>query len=192
MADDVDPIATCSAVRSTRASASSSSTILPLRHRGACYPDMMRRDQPPRCDVYVCGFPFQTIFHIAPYCDGRSRSSRQALALERLSENTRHLIDLWATSASTRLGRRQATHQMWGHGGGNHHPRCDILWCRTDVVGEYQDDAGHRRRQLTRRRSWKVLGVTAGTIKKPRARVFDTSFGQPLLWAERKTVAQSG
>ena len=103
--------------------------------------DMMRRDQPPRCDVYVCGFPLQTIFHIAPYCDGRSRSSRQAL--ERLSENIRHLIDLWATSASTRLGRRQATHQMRGHGGGNHHPRCDIFWCRTDVVGEY--DVGHRR-----------------------------------------------
>ena len=26
----------------------------------------------------------------------------------------------------------------------------------------------------------KILGVTAGTIKKPRAKVFDTSFGQPL------------
>ena len=25
----------------------------------------------------------------------------------------------------------------------------------------------------------KILGVTAGTIKKPRAKVFDTSFGQP-------------
>ena len=34
----------------------SSSTSLPLRHRGASYLDMMRRDQPPRCDVYVCGF----------------------------------------------------------------------------------------------------------------------------------------
>ena len=29
------------------------------------------------------------------------------------------------------------------------------------------------------RPKWKVLGVTAGTIKKPRAKVFDTSFGQP-------------
>ena len=35
----------------------------------------------------------------------------------------------------------------------------------------------------------KILGVSAGTIKKPRAKVFDTSFGQPLLWAERKTIA---
>ena len=80
------------------------------------------------------------------FCDGRSRSSRQAL--ERLNENTRHLIDFWATyTASTRLGRRQATkgHQVWGRGGGNHHIRCDILWCRTDVVGEY--NFGHRRRR---------------------------------------------
>ena len=81
------------------------------------------------------------------FCDGRSRSSRQAL--ERLNENTRHLIDLWATyTASTRLGRRIAWGsdnkemifisfpvprvQMpvkprkdttcGGRGGGNHHP----------------------------------------------------------------------
>ena len=39
------------------------------------------------------------------------------------------------------------------------------------------------------RPKWKVLGVTAGTMKKPRAKVFDTSFGQPLLWTERKTMA---
>ena len=31
----------------------------------------------------------------------------------------------------------------------------------------------------------KILGVTTG---KPRAKVFDTAFGQPLFWAERKTV----
>ena len=31
-----------------------------------------------------------------------------------------------------------------------------------------------------------ILGVIAG---KPRDKVFDTAFGQPLFWAERKTVA---
>ena len=49
-------------------------------------------------------------------------------------------------------------------------------------MGEY--DVGH-----TDADKEKILGVTAGTIKKPRAKVFDTSFGQPLLWAERKTMA---
>ena len=135
------------------------------------------------------------------FCDGRSRNCRKAL--ESLNESTRNQIELWATyQVSTRLGRRVAwgsdnkemllisfpvsrvqmpvkprKSSVGGCGGGAHHPRCDIFWCHADVVGEY--GFGHRRRQA------EILGVTTG---KPRAKVFDTSFGQPLFWAERKTV----
>ena len=140
------------------------------------------------------------------FCDGRSRSSRQAL--ERLNENTRHLIDLWATyTASTRLGRRIA----WGSDNKEMifisfpvprvqmpvKPRKDTT-CGGAAGETTTHDATYSgvapmswasMTLVTDADKEKILGVTAGTIKKPRAKVFDTSFGQPLLWAERKTIA---
>ena len=140
------------------------------------------------------------------FCDGRSRSSRQAL--ERLNENTRHLIDLWATyTASTRLGRRIA----WGSDNKEMifisfpvprvqmpvKPRKDTT-CGGAAGETTTHDATYSgvtpmswasMTLVTDADKEKILGVTAGTIKKPRAKVFDTSFGQPLLWAERKTMA---
>ena len=140
------------------------------------------------------------------FCDGRSRSSRQAL--ERLNEDTRNMIDLWATyTASSRLGRRIA----WGSDNKEmifisfpvprvqmpvkprKDPKCGgVAGETTTHDATYSGVAPMSWASMTLvtdADKEKILGVTAGTSKKPRAKVFDTSFGQPLLWAERKTIA---
>ena len=140
------------------------------------------------------------------FCDGRSRSCRNAL--EKLTQDARNQIELWATyQASSRLGRRVA----WGSDNKEviimsfPVPRTQMpvkpRKSNSDGVGAGESTTHDATYSGVTPMSWagmtlvtdgdkqKILGATAGKeTSKPRTRVFDTAFGQPLFWAERKTI----
>ena len=133
------------------------------------------------------------------FCDGRSPNSRKKL--ESALQPTRHLVDLWTTYLpSTRLGRRIA----WGSDNKEMifisfpvsrvqmpvKPRKDTETTTHDTTySNVAPMSWASMTMVTDADKAKILGVSAGTIKKPRRQVFDSSSGQPLLWAERKTIA---
>ena len=121
--------------------------------------------------------------------------------MESKLQNTRNLVEVWTSYLpSTRLGRRIA----WGSDNKEMifisfpvprvqmpvKPRKDTETTTHDTTySNVAPMSWASMTMVTDADKEKILGVSAGTIKKPRRQVFDSSSGQPLLWAERKTIA---
>ena len=135
------------------------------------------------------------------FSDGRSRTCRKAL--EQLTADARNQIELWVTfQATPRLGRRVA----WSSDNKEVSivsfpvPRVQIpVQPRASASGAVAGESTTHDSTysggapmpwtsmalLSAENKHKILGVLPA---KPRVQLFDTAFGQPLFWAERKNV----
>ena len=153
--------------------------------------------------AHCCKFMLSKRTHadLPVFSDGRPRARREAL--EQNTPDARNQSELWVTfQATTRLGRRVA----WSSDNKEVSivsfpvPRVQIpVQPRASTGGAVAGESTTHGATysgvapmpwtsmalLSAENKGKILGVSPA---KPRVQLFDTAFGQPLFWAERKNV----